>query len=404
MNILYINSFNCSPEAGGVNRIVYLLSRHFMEVQKYKCFIGFYEFQPKEKPIADFDSSIKLSRNFNHQEFETFLLDNEIDVVQINFIKKENLCTIPYIYQIAHRHQIKVLYCLHVCPKFETVTYGSWERVVYSFSHKEAPLQELRRWLITLTKPILRPFSNRIIRDKYLIPYLNCDKVVLLSKNYRQPYLDIIRLNDSQKFEAIGNALTFNEFASEEDILSKQKQVLVVARFDEFSKRVSLALKVWKKIEQDDRLADWTLTLVGDGEAMGFYQYLVQKWNLKRVTFMGHQNPMEYYRSASIFLITSSAEGWPMTLMEASQMGVPTVAFDSFGALHDIIEDGYNGRIVPNNNLTAFQNALTELMLDEKRLQAMQFSAKESSQNFTIEKIIEKWERLFEEMKNNSTK
>ncbi|MCR4856872.1 MAG: glycosyltransferase [Bacteroidales bacterium] len=398
MNILYINSYNCSPEAGGVNRIVYVLSRHFMETRKYKCFIGFYEYQPKGKPIADFDGSIKLSRNFNHQEFETFLLDNEIDVVQINFLKKENLCTIPYIYQIAHRHQIKVLYCLHVCPGFETVTYGSWERVIYSFSHKEAPLQELRRWLITTTKPLLRPISNRIIRKKYQIPYQNCDKVVLLSSNYIQPYMDIIGSGDQRKFEAIGNALTFKEYASEEDIQNKRKQVLMVARFDEFSKRISLALKVWKKIEQDNRLADWTLTLVGAGEAMGFYQYLVQKWNLKRVTFTGHQNPMEYYRSASVFLMTSSAEGWPMTLMEASQMGVPTVAFDSFGALHDIIEDGYNGRIVPNNNLNAFQNALTELMLDEKRLQAMQFSAKESSRNFTIDKFIEKWKKLFEEV------
>lgn len=398
MNILYINSFNCSPEAGGVNRIVYVLSRHFMETQKYKCFIGFYEYQPKEKPIADFDGSIKLSRNFNHQEFETFLLDNAIDVVQINFLKKENLCTIPYIYQIAHRHQIKVLYCLHVCPGFETVTYGSWERVVYSFSHKEAPLQELRRWLITITKPIVRPVSNLIIRNKYKIPYLSCDKVVLLSSNYIQSYMDIIGTKDSRKFEAIGNALTFKEYASEADIISKQKQVLVVARFDEFSKRVSLSLKVWKKIEKDERFSDWTLTLVGAGEAIGFYQYLVQKWNLKRVTFTGHQNPMEYYRTASIFLMTSSAEGWPMTLMEASQMGVPTVAFDSFGSLYDIIEDGRTGRIVPNNNLTAFQAALTGLMLDDDLRRQMSFNAVEKSREFEIDKIIEKWEEFFREV------
>ena len=399
MNILFINSYNCSPEAGGVNRVVYVLSRHFMETHKYKCFIGFYEFQPKGKHIADFDDSIKLSRKFNHQEFETFLTKNEIDVVQINFLKKENLCTIPYIYQIANKQHIKVLYCLHVCPGFETVTYGSWARVAYSLSHKEAPMRELRRWLITISKPILRPFSNRIIRNKYKLPYLNCDKVVLLSKNYKQPYLNIIGLKDSDKFEAIGNALTFKEFASEADINSKQKQVLVVARFDEFSKRVSLALKVWRKIEQDNRLADWTLTLVGAGEAMGFYQYLVQKWNLKRVIFTGHQNPIEYYRTSSVFLMTSSAEGWPMTLMEASQMGVPTVAFDSFGALHDIIEDGYNGKIVPNNNLKAFQDALTSVMLNDAQRQQMCRNAMAKSREFEIEKIIAKWEKLYRELK-----
>ena len=395
MNILYINSYNCSPQTGGVNRIVYLLSRYFMEIKNYKCFIGFYEFQPKGRPIADFDGSIKLSRNFDHREFETFLTENEIDIVQINFLKKENLCTIPHIYQIAHKHNIKVLYCLHVCPGFEIATYGSWERVRYSFTHKEAPLQELRRWLITVTKPVVWSFANRILRYKYKSPYLNCDKVVLLSPNYRKPYLDIIGLKDSQKFEAIGNALTFNEFASEDDIIRKQKTALVVARFDDFSKRVSLALEVWKKIEQDERFDDWTLTLVGDGSAMGFYKYLVEKWNLKRVVFTGHQNPIEYYRSASVFLMTSSFEGWPMTLMEASQLGVPTVAFDSFGALRDIIEDDYNGKIVPNNNINAFYEALAGLMSNDDQRRQMCRNTIEKCREFEIEKIIGKWEELF---------
>ena len=217
----------------------------------------------------------------------------------------------------------------------------------------------------------------------------------MLSPHYKQPYLDIIGLKDSDKFEAIGNALTFSEFATIADILNKQKQVLVVARFDEFSKRISLVLKVWRYIEKNNRMNDWTLALVGTGEAMNFYQYLAKKWNLKRVSFTGHQNPIEYYRTSSIFLMTSSAEGWPMTLMEASQMGVPTVAFDSFGALHDIIEDGYNGRIVPNNNLKAFSEALVNLMHDEIIRKQMSQNAIEKSKEFEIEKIVKKWEGVY---------
>ena len=399
MNILFINSFDCSPaSSGGVNRVVYIMSRQFMKQQSYQCYLGFYEYQPKDKPLAEFNGRIKLSRNFNQNEFEKFLIDNHINIVQINFLKKENLCTIPLIYQIAHKHNIKVLYCLHVCPGFETVTYGTWERLKYSVAHNAHPLTELRRLLITSTRKLIKPFANQLIRKKYIVPYQNCDKVVLLSSKYNQPYLDIIGFKDTGKFEAIGNALTFAEFASDADIQNKQKEVLVVARFDEFSKRISLVLKVWRKIEKDERLADWTLTLVGNGEAMKFYQYLVKKWKLNRVTFTGLQNPIEYYRSASIFCMTSSAEGWPMTLMEASQMGVDTVAFDSFGALHDIIEDGYNGRIVPNNNVEAFTEALTNLMLDETTRKQMSCNAIEKSKEFEIEKIVGKWEELHEKL------
>ena len=58
-------------------------------------------------------------------------------------------------------------------------------------------------------------------------------------------------------------------------------------------------------------------------------------------------------------------------------MGVPTVAFDSFGALHDIIVDGSNGRIVPNNNLIAFQNALNNLLLNDDLRKQMSINAVE---------------------------
>lgn len=398
MNILCINSYDCSPASGGgVNRIVYVLSRYFMEQRGFNCFFGYYYDHPA-RPLAEFAGRIKLCKNFDAPAFESFISENKIDVIQINFLKKENLCTIPQIYQIAHKHNVKVLYCLHVCPGFETVTYGSWERVKFSITHHDHPMRELKRWMITATKPLLRPISDRLIRNKYLIPYQNCDRVVVLSQFYKEPYARIAGVKDLTKFDAIGNALTFKEYASEEDIANKKKEVLIVARFDEFSKRISLALKVWRKIEKDPRLNDWELTLVGSGEAENFYKYLVGKWQLKRVNFTGHQNPIEYYRRASIFLMTSSAEGWGMTITEAMQMGVPTIAFDSFGALYDMIQDEYNGYIVPNNNISAFSQKLTELMMNDTIRRGMCINAVNSSKTFEIEKVAKKWIKIFDKL------
>jgi glycosyltransferase involved in cell wall biosynthesis len=398
MNILFINSFDCSPtNSGGVNRTVYILSRYLMKKNGYRCFLGYYEDNPV-RPLADFDGKIKLKTNFDAEEFENFLTDNNIDVVQVNFLKKENLHTIPIICDIARRRGVKVLYCLHVAPAFETVTYGTFARVWYSITHGERWTVELRRWLITATHGLIKPVAFRLIRKKYLMPYQVSDKTVLLSANYRQPYLEIIGQKDAGKFEAIGNALTFSEFATEQDIEAKQKQVLMVARFDEFSKRMSLALKIWRQVERDHRFDDWTLTLVGTGEAMNYYQYLVKKWGLKRVVFTGLQKPMEYYRAASVFLMTSAAEGWPMTLGESLQMGTPVVAFDSFGALHDLVEDGINGRIVANNDMDAFYDALTDIMLDEKKRQQMSRNAIEKSHEFEIGNIVDKWVKLHQRL------
>ena len=131
---------------------------------------------------------------------------------------------------------------------------------------------------------------------------------------------------------------------------------------------------------------------------MPFYRYLVEKWNLQRVEFTGQQNPMEYYMRASIFLMTSSAEGWPMVLMEAAQMGTPIVAMDSFGSLHDMVKDGLNGRIVPNNNIQAFSSALREVMSHEKMRKNMAVQAIQTSKAFRMENIASQWKNLFDEL------
>ena len=197
---------------------------------------------------------------------------------------------------------------------------------------------------------------------------------------------------------AIGNALRFNEFATDQDIRQKHKTVLVVARFDEDTKRISIMLKAWREIEQDARLSEWKLQLVGDGRDMAFYKYLVRQWHLQRVEFTGRQQPEEYYRNASMFLMTSCAEGWPMVLMEAVQMGVPVVAMDSFGSLHDIIEDGVNGSIVPNNDMSAFVAAMKQMMQNEELRHEMSRHAVERSKSFVIDEVVRCWKQVFSEL------
>ena len=200
--------------------------------------------------------------------------------------------------------------------------------------------------------------------------------------------------------KAICNSLRYDHFATKEDIAAKEKTVIVVARFDEDTKRLSLVLRAWREIEQDARLNEWKLQLVGDGRDMPFYRYLVETWHLKRVEFTGQQNPLEYYLKASLFLMTSTAEGWPLVLSEAMQMGVPVLAMDSFGSLHDLVTDGHNGRIVPNNELRAFVEAMRELMTDEETRKAMSLQAVAGTHAFQMKQVAAKWLALFNEIQS----
>ena len=53
---------------------------------------------------------------------------------------------------------------------------------------------------------------------------------------------------------AICNALRFGQFATEADIAAKEKTVIVVARFDEDTKRLSIVLRAWKEIEREETI------------------------------------------------------------------------------------------------------------------------------------------------------
>ena len=400
MNLLTINSFDCSAQAsGGVNQTTVALTTYFTQKCGINCYLGFFECIPKKyDPLPLFKGRILLNRNFNKKAFANFMQMNHIDIVQVNFLKKQNLVVMPQLYETAHLCGAKVIYAFHMCPGFQLHTFGSYERAKYGWLHQDNALAETKKWVLTVTQKFWIPIGRRLLQSKYRIPYENCDKAVVLSKYYYEPYLYYAGVKQSDKMTAICNALRFDQFATKEEIVAKEKTVLVVARFDEDTKRLSFVLRAWREIEQDIRMKEWKLQFVGDGRDMPFYRYLADAWHLKRVEFAGQQNPMEYYRKASLFLMTSTAEGWGMVISEALQMGVPVVAMDSFGSLHDLVIDGHNGIIVPNNDLRAFVDAIKDIMSDSEVRKSMSLHAVENTYAFQMSLVASKWLALFDEI------
>ncbi|MBR1426607.1 MAG: glycosyltransferase [Paludibacteraceae bacterium] len=405
MNLLTINSFDCSAQtSGGVNQTTVALTTWFTRHADIRCFLGFFEEIPEgQEPLPLFHGRIRLSRHFDKEAFRRFLQDNEIDIVQVNFLKKHNLVVMPELYEVAHQCGARVIYAFHMCPGFQAHTYGSFERARYGWSHHDNALAETKKWLLTAAKPLWLPAANCLLRSKYRTPYDYADRVVVLSEHYFEPYLRLAGRPRTDKMVAIGNALRFSSFATPDDIAAKEKTLLVVARFDEDTNRISLVLRAWRHLQQDPLLAQWKLQLVGEGRDMPFYRYLVTRWHLQRVEFTGRQNPLEYYRRASLFLMTSTAEGWGMVLTEAMQMGVPVIAMDSFGALHDIVTDGVTGRIVPNNDLSAFEVAVREWATAPPRLAVRAAKAAGDAHRFEMTHTAAKWLELFNQLTNTSS-
>ena len=100
------------------------------------------------------------------------------------------------------------------------------------------------------------------------------------------------------------------------------------------------------------------------------------------------------YRQASIQVMTSRSEGFPMSLIEGQKCGLPCVAFDCKYGPADIIVDGQTGYLIPYNDDEVFIKCLTRLMDDESLRRRMGKEAAHLSCRFDKKKIIDEWEHF----------
>lgn len=66
-----------------------------------------------------------------------------------------------------------------------------------------------------------------------------------------------------------------------------------------------------------------------------------------------------------IFVLPSTREGFPRSILEASAMGVPSVA-TSAGGTDELVKDGETGFVVPIDDVEALADKITELCVNEK--------------------------------------
>ena len=157
-------------------------------------------------------------------------------------------------------------------------------------------------------------------------------------------------------------------------------------------------LEIWRRLFK--AFPDWCLTIVGGGAALDSAKRMAKKMGLDRVSFEGFQDPRPYYERAAIFCMTSAWETFGLVLVEAMNYGCVPVAFNSYAAAADIIDDGENGILVPPMDCEKYANALAALMHDSALRERMAEAAQEKSLTFSINNTIDRWENLFTEIRN----
>lgn len=384
----YITPFH--PERGGIGRVTHTLT---LEFQKrgynvfyliYPCGITIRHEYDYPAPLEYLPSGECLSKG-NVEYYYDYLKRNKIDVV----INQSGNFSDSDLWLKASDLGIKVISVLHSNP---WVSYSHLWQEVYPLKNAKFTEKLKRIARVMLYFKIKKQVkSSRVNHFRRLLP--KTDKVCLLSSNFYGG-LSEIWSGYEQKYVAIQNPNSF-DIEQIKNIPPKKKQILFVGLFGP-PKNEQYVVKLWRKIHF--RYPDWTLIMVGDGNEARVKRLHKLARDINNIRFVGFQNPLPYYMESSIFCMTSAYEGWPMVLTEAMQCGCVPIAFNSFAAVTDIIEDGKDGLLVLPFSLKEYESKLCALIEDDARRAEMGQAAQRSVQRFDVSKVADKWEQLFNEL------
>jgi len=131
------------------------------------------------------------------------------------------------------------------------------------------------------------------------------------------------------------------------------------------------------------------------------------------IYFLGYErNSYPYLYRASLYIMTSSWEGFPLSLCEAMASGVPVVSSDCFTGPREIIAPGLDAKqpieqpqitnygvlmpLAKNNTLTTWTETIVSLLKDKVLRDKLTLMAKKRVQDFDRKKISAQWLDLIE--------
>ncbi|MGL5562257.1 MAG: glycosyltransferase [Tannerellaceae bacterium] len=390
MNILFVSDVPFDPSYGGLERITDNLAKEFLKRGYNVYYLCHYskcsasntavkqEYLPSGRLIVN-DLDVEFYHNY--------LIENKIDIV----INQRGLAFwSSYLFNVG-KSNAKLVAVLHNNP-----TEGYFSLKDEFYNRNGSFQSRLKNLLKIITWPFSLFFVRKILYHRYTRHYKqlfqNSNKVILLSNLFIDELSKVYR-GSLDKVAIIPNINTYKDI--EVDFSKKEKILLYVGRLSYNQKRIDRLINIWRLIELDSRSSEWRLVIVGSGEEENKLKALVSKFNLKRVFFEGVQSDViNYYKTASIFALTSSYEGFPMSLGEAMINGCVPVLFDSFAAASDIVDCDVNGILVSPFDIEQYSNRVLDLMCNHELREIMARNAILKVDNFSAARILTLWDDL----------
>ena len=144
------------------------------------------------------------------------------------------------------------------------------------------------------------------------------------------------------------------------------------------------------------RHPDWTLQIFGRGSRLEELEQSVVGLGLGgQVSVQAPTDRLgEHMRTASVFVLSSRYEGFPLVLLEALAAGLAVVSFDCPTGPGEVLTDGVNGLLVPPESVPALADALDRIMVDEPLRRRLSVAAPAAVLPYSPERVGRRWDDL----------
>jgi glycosyltransferase involved in cell wall biosynthesis len=366
MKILQIGKYSLKF-AGGIEKTINLLSEYLAKEHDVTVVTN-----DKERKGKTY-----FYKNIFYEDLPTWnIFSTPITPKLISFLKGKEYDII----QISHPNPIATLAYLIAKPKGKLVVWYHYD---------------------IFRQRILKHLYNPIL--KYILKKASC--IITTSDNYLQT--SKVLKNYKSKTIAIPHGIKEDDFNNEKYKIKAEKikqkfgkpLVLFVGRLI-YYKGLKYLIEAMDKI-------DAKLLIIGQGPLEKELKSLVKELNIEeKVIFKKvpqKESLAKYYHACDVFVLPSiyRSEAFGIVLLEAMTCGKPIITTEIGTGTSFVCQNNINGLVVPPKNTFVLRKAIKKLITNKELTNKFEQAGKKRFEKyFTLDKMGESFERLYEEILN----
>ena len=276
---------------------------------------------------------------------------------------------------------------LRECLIKQEVKKREWDTIIFSFPYELEILKDIKSKKIMVQHFTFNKYKYGFLKNKDVEKVFDeLDFFITLSPYDKERFQKEFGIQE-EKIKFIRHSSSIEIFQEKK---RKNKNLIMIARIENESKRFDLAIKAMKK------LPEYTLNIYGstsNSEEIEFLKKIIEKERLTNVFLKGATiNVKEKLDESGIFIMTSDYEGYGITNIEAMRRGLPIILRNTFDSAKDIIPNNENGILLNKEwNEDKFVEAIQKIY---DNYEYYSDNSKKLGERYSSEIIKKEWDKL----------